>query len=94
MGNLSPLDGIGPDDLGLDQLARQLRDGSVSELILATGSTVEGQATAHYISELAAGTGVRITRIAQGIPLGGELEYVDSGTLSHALTGRREFLEG
>ena len=91
MGNLSPLDGIGPEQLGLAHLAGRLRDGSVRELILATSSTVEGQATAHYVSELAAGTPARVTRIAQGIPLGGELEFVDSGTLAHALMGRREF---
>ncbi|MFA5626803.1 MAG: recombination mediator RecR [Thiohalomonadaceae bacterium] len=90
LGHLSPLDGIGPDDIGLDQLAHRLDSGEVRELILATNPTVEGEATAHYISELAHGRGIRTTRIAHGVPLGGELEYVDGGTLSHAFHGRRE----
>ena len=88
MGRLSPLDGIGPDELGLDALAAQLADGSVKELIIATNPTVEGEATAHYIAELAKARGVKVTRIAHGVPMGGELEYVDSGTLTHALAGR------
>lgn len=90
MGNLSPLDGIGPGDLGLDRLARRLAEGEVAELILATGATAEGEATAHYLAEMAREHSVTATRIAQGVPLGGELEFVDSGTLAHAFTGRRE----
>ena len=89
-GHLSPLDGIGPEELGLDQLEQRLRSGHVQELILATSSTVEGEATAHYIAELAREYEVRATRIAHGVPLGGELEYIDGGTLSHAFSGRRE----
>jgi recombination protein RecR len=91
MGQLSPLDGIGPEQLGLSRLTERLSDGEVEELILATGATVEGQATAHYISEMVAGLPVRVTRIAQGVPLGGELEYVDGNTLAHAITGRRDY---
>ncbi len=89
MGNLSPLDGVGPQDLGLDLLAQRLREGKVAEVILATSATVEGEATAHYVSELARDAKVRASRIAQGVPVGGELEFVDSSTLSHALTCRR-----
>lgn len=91
MGHLSPLDGIGPADIGLDQLARRLDEGEVREVILATNPTVEGEATAHYIGEMVRERGLRVTRIAHGIPLGGELEYVDGGTLSHAFASRREF---
>jgi len=91
MGHLSPLDGIGPDELGLDRLEARLDDGGISELILATNPTVEGEASAHYIAGLAAERGVRSSRIAHGVPLGGELEHVDSGTLSHALAGRQSF---
>ena len=90
MGHLSPLDGIGPGDIGLDQLARRFDEGEVREVILATNPTVEGEATAHYIGEMARSRGLRVTRLAHGIPLGGELEYVDSGTLSHAFASRRE----
>lgn len=90
MGHLSPLDGIGPRELGLDQLEARLADGEVRELILATNPTVEGEATAHYIAEMARARGVRGTRIAHGVPLGGELEYIDGGTLSHAFAGRQE----
>lgn len=90
-GRLSPLDGIGPREIGLDQLDPLLREGRVRELILATNPTVEGEATAHYIGELARPYGVRVSRIAHGVPLGGELEYVDGGTLSHAFAGRREY---
>ncbi len=90
MGHLSPLDGIGPAELGLDLLETRLGEGEVQELILATNPTVEGEATAHYIAELARRHGIRATRIAHGIPLGGELEYIDGGTLSHAFAGRRE----
>lgn len=90
-GHLSPLDGIGPEDLGLDLLARQIDGGEVQEVILAISPTVEGEATTHYISEMVRGRGVRATRIAHGVPLGGELDYVDGNTLSHAFAGRREF---
>ncbi len=89
-GRLSPLDGIGPREIGLDLLEQRLEEGEVAELILATNTTVEGEATAHYISEMARARGVRTTRIAHGVPLGGELEYVDGGTLSHAFAGRQE----
>ncbi|GAB6043350.1 recombination mediator RecR [Endothiovibrio diazotrophicus] len=90
MGHLSPLDGIGPAELGLDQLERRLDGGEVRELILATNPTVEGEATAHYLGEMARARGIRASRIAHGVPLGGELEYVDGGTLAHAFAGRRE----
>jgi len=90
MGHLSPLDGIGPEDIGLDLLAKRLDSGEITEVILATNPTVEGEATAHYISEMIHSRGIRVTRIAHGVPLGGELEYVDGGTLSHAFNGRRE----
>jgi recombination protein RecR len=89
MGHLSPLDGIGPDELGLGQLEQWLGQGEVTELIIATNPTVEGDATAHYLADLAAQRGVQASRIAHGVPLGGELEYVDGGTLSHAFYGRR-----
>jgi recombination protein RecR len=88
MGHLSPLDGIGPEALGLDRLAERLAAGEVEELILATGTTVEGDATAQLIGELAAREGVAASRIAHGVPIGGDLEYVDAGTLSRAMTGR------
>ena len=90
MGHLSPLDGIGPAELGLDRLAERFAAGELAEVILATNPTVEGEATAHYISELARREGIRTTRIAHGVPLGGELEYIDGGTLSHAFAGRQE----
>ena len=90
MGRLSPLDGIGPSEIGLDKLALRLDEGEVSELILATNATVEGEATAHYIAEQARRREIKTTRLAQGVPLGGELEYVDGGTLAHAMLGRRE----
>lgn len=90
MGHLSPLDGVGPNELGIDKLATRFDAGEITEVILATNPTVEGEATAHYISELARARGIKPTRIAHGVPLGGELEYVDSGTLSHAFAGRRE----
>lgn len=90
MGHLSPLDGIGPDELGLDALPAILAGDEVLEVILATNSTVEGEATAHYIGELVRNSGIRISRIAHGVPVGGELEYIDSGTLSQAISGRRE----
>ncbi len=88
-GRLSPLDGIGPAELGIDLLRRRLDELRPAELILATTTTVEGEATAHYIAELAAERGVATSRIAHGVPLGGELEYVDGGTLAHAFAGRR-----
>ena len=90
MGHLSPLDGIGPEDLQLGNLESLLGEGEVQEVILATGMTVEGEATAHYIGEMVKKRNLRVTRIAHGVPVGGDLEYVDSGTLSHALSGRRE----
>ncbi|TRW92711.1 recombination mediator RecR [Candidatus Methylobacter oryzae] len=87
-GRLSPLDGIGPDELGLDRLEQQLASGHVKELILATNSTVEGEATAYFIGELARKHQVSASRIAHGVPMGGELEFTDSNTLSHAFNGR------
>ncbi len=90
-GYLSPLDGIGPHDLGLDKLAQQLETGLITELILATNPTVEGDATAFYIAELCHKFQVSVSRIAQGIPVGGELEFVDGTTLSHAFSGRKAF---
>ncbi|HET7587473.1 MAG TPA: recombination mediator RecR [Gammaproteobacteria bacterium] len=91
MGHLSPMDGIGPQELGLDLLEARLDEGDVEEVILATNSTVEGEATAHYIGELAAERKIRTSRIASGVPVGGELEYVDGGTLALAFSGRRQF---
>lgn len=88
-GRLSPLDGIGPEQLELDRLRERLYDGVVTEAILAISPTIEGMATAHYISELASAAPVRLTRIAHGVPLGGELEFVDGGTLAHAFAGRQ-----
>lgn len=90
MGHLSPLDGIGPAQLGFDLLESQIEAGEVREMILATNPTVEGEATAQYIGDLARRYGVRATRIAHGVPIGGELEYVDGGTLSHAFAGRQD----
>jgi recombination protein RecR len=90
MGRLSPLDGIGPDEIGIHRLEALLDEGRVKEIILATNLTVEGEATAHYISELAHARNIRATRIAYGVPVGGELEYTDRGTLARALTGRRD----
>ena len=87
-GHLSPLDGIGPDEIGIPYLLQRLSDGRIKEVILATNATVEGQATAHYIVEAAKHLSVQMTRIAQGVPQGGELEYVDSHTLHQALTHR------
>ena len=89
MGHLSPLDGIGPEELGLDQLAARLDGGGINEVILATNPTVEGEATAHYVSEMVHARGITASRIAHGVPLGGELEYIDGGTLSHAFAGRK-----
>ena len=90
MGHLSPLDGIGPAELGLEILEVRLDEGEVREMILATNPTVEGEATAYYIAEMARERGIRATRIAHGVPLGGELESVDGGTLAHAFAGRRD----
>jgi len=89
-GRLSPLDGIGPRELGLDRLATRLAQGDVRELIIATNPTVEGEATAHYLAQLARQFDVRPSRLAHGVPLGGELEYVDRGTLAHAFGSRTE----
>ena len=89
MGHLSPLDGIGPSELGMSLLEKRLQDGVVNELIIATNPTVEGDATAHFLADLAGKHNVQASRIAHGIPLGGELEFVDGGTLSHAFFGRR-----
>ena len=89
-GRLSPLDGIGPKELGLDRLAGRLAGGEVQELIIATNPTVEGEATAHYLAQLGRQHGVRPSRPAHGLPLGGELEYIDRGTLSHAFGSRNE----
>jgi len=88
-GRLSPLDGIGPDELGLDVLEQRMADGLIKELILATNSTVEGEATAYFIGELARKHQVQASRIAHGVPMGGELEFIDSGTLAHAFNGRK-----
>ena len=87
-GHLSPLDGIGPDALGIPKLIEWLDQNTIEEVILATNPTVEGEATAHFIGELARARNIKVSRLAHGIPLGGELEYVDSGTLSHAFSGR------
>jgi recombination protein RecR len=90
MGRLSPLDGIGPRELHLDRLVRRATDGSVAEVVLATNFTVEGEATAHYVGELLRSHGLKVSRIARGVPVGGELEHVDSGTLAQAVLERRE----
>lgn len=89
MGRISPLDGVGPREIGLDVLQRRASDGLVKEVIVATNFTNEGEATAHYIGEMLKGCGVKVSRIARGIPVGGELEYVDTGTLAQALAERR-----
>jgi recombination protein RecR len=90
MGRLSPLDGVGPRDIGLDRLLTRAAESEVREVILATNFTNEGEATAHYVAEMLRARSVRVSRIARGVPLGGELEYVDAGTLSQALLERRE----
>ena len=90
MGRLSPLDGIGPRDIGLDRLIARAADGVVQEVILATNFTNEGEATAHYIAELVRARDIKVSRIARGVPLGGELEYVDAGTVSQAIRDRRD----
>ncbi|MDF3981253.1 recombination mediator RecR [Luteibacter sahnii] len=89
LGRLSPLDGLGPDELGLPLLAERLGEGEVDEMIIATNPTVEGEATAHYLGQLAKAAGIRATRLAHGVPLGGELEFVDRGTLAHAFGSRQ-----
>ena len=91
MGHLSPLDGIGPEDIGLDELEAQLKSAVIEEIILATNPTVEGDATAHYIADIAESLNVNTSRIAHGVPVGGELGYVDQATLGHAFTGRKKF---
>lgn len=90
MGSLSPLDGVGPKDIHLDRLIARATDGVVREVVLATNFTVEGEATAHYIGELLRPKGVKVSRIARGLPVGGEIEHVDSGTLAQAVIERRE----
>lgn len=92
LGRLSPLDGLGPREIGLDLLTRRLQDEPITEMIVATNPTVEGEATAHYLGQLGHAAGIRVTRLAHGVPLGGELEYVDRNTLAHAFGGR-QFLE-
>ncbi len=89
MGHLSPIDGIGPTEIGLDTFQQRVIDEGIEEVILATNPTVEGEATAYYLTEMLLPVGVRVSRIAHGVPLGGELEYVDGSTLAHALSGRR-----
>ena len=93
MGKISPLDGVGPRELGLERLVARALDGEVQEVVLATNFTNEGEATAHYLTALLRQKGVRVTRIARGVPVGGELEYVDSGTLAQAMRERRNILE-
>jgi recombination protein RecR len=90
-GALSPLDGVGPDDLGIDKLVARVSDGGVTEVILAVNATVEGQTTAHYIMDRLAGLGVKVSRLAHGVPVGGELDYLDEGTLSAAMRQRTPF---
>ena len=90
MGRLSPLDGVGPRDIGLDRLLTRATGGEVQEVILATNFTNEGEATAHYVAEMLRSRAIKVSRIARGVPVGGELEYVDAGTLSQALLERRE----
>jgi recombination protein RecR len=89
MGRLSPIDGIGPAEIGLEKFHQRVVDEGIAEVILATNPTVEGEATAYYLTDMLQSEGVRVTRIAHGVPLGGELEYVDGSTLAHALNGRR-----
>ncbi|MCB1706118.1 MAG: recombination protein RecR [Halioglobus sp.] len=89
MGHLSPIDGIGPAEIGLDAFQQRVIDEGIEEVILATNPTVEGEATAYYLTEMLLPVGIRVSRIAHGVPLGGELEYVDGSTLAHALSGRR-----
>ncbi|WP_137166458.1 recombination mediator RecR [Salinimonas lutimaris] len=90
MGHLSPIDGIGPSDIGLDELELRLKEEPIEEVILATNPTVEGEATAHYIAQLCSQYDISASRIAHGVPVGGELEYIDGNTLTHAFSGRRK----
>jgi recombination protein RecR len=90
MGRLSPIDGIGPKDINLDRLAARATDGIVEEVILATNFTNEGEATAHYIGEMLKARGLKVSRLARGVPVGGELEYVDAGTIAQAVLDRRD----
>lgn len=90
MGRLSPLDGIGPAEIGMDLLQKRLDDNALEEVIIATSATLEGEATAHYITEMAHSKNITVTRIAHGVPIGGELEFVDGGTLSRAFSGRQK----
>ena len=94
LGHLSPLDGIGPEELGLPKLTERMAADGLREVIVATNPTVEGEATAHYIAQLAHAAELEVSRIAHGVPVGGELEYVDGGTLAHALSGRRPVVSG
>ncbi|MDO8862426.1 recombination mediator RecR [Haliea sp. E1-2-M8] len=93
MGHLSPIDGIGPKEIGLDRFQARVVEEGITEVILATNPTVEGEATAYYLSDMLLPRGVRVSRIAHGVPLGGELEYVDGNTLAHAFTGRRQMAQ-
>ncbi|MDP3545157.1 MAG: recombination mediator RecR [Phreatobacter sp.] len=90
-GTLSPLDGVGPQDLNIEGLVTRVRAGGVREVILAVNATVDGQTTAHYVTDLLAGTGVAVTRLAHGVPVGGELDYLDEGTISAAIRSRTTF---
>jgi recombination protein RecR len=90
MGRISPLDGIGPGDVGVDKLLARAADGQVREVVLATNFTHEGEATAHYLAEALKASGLKVTRLARGVPVGGELEYVDPGTIAHAFADRRD----
>ncbi len=92
MGHLSPIDGIGPGEIGVDHLLQRVSNGDVREVVLATGTTVEGEATAYFISEQLKVMGATVTRIAHGVPLGGDLEYIDGGTLAHAFSGRQRVI--
>lgn len=93
LGRLSPLDGVGPSELGLDELAARLRDAPPAEMIIATNPTVEGEATAYYLQRMAQKSGVKVTRIAHGVPLGGELEFTDQSTIAHAFSRRLQVAE-
>lgn len=90
-GTLSPLDGIGPDDLNISRLVERVAEGGITEVILAVNATVEGQTTAHYLTDQLTGSGARVTRLAHGVPVGGELDYLDEGTLAAALKSRTAF---
>jgi recombination protein RecR len=91
-GHLSPIDGVGPEDLGIDKLLELVQNTEVKEIILATNPTVEGEATAHFIAAQLKDQDIKVSRIAHGVPVGGELEFVDGGTLAHAMAGRRSLL--